>query len=111
MNNDKPIVKGVKVDTETRCAHYHTEVDIIAIKFYCCQEYYACYYCHEELEDHSPEKWPKDKWEQKAILCGSCGEELAIHTYMSASECPHCSHPFNERCSHHFPLYFDMKNK
>ena len=33
-------VKGNGVDKETRCLHYHSEVDRIAIKFYCCNSYY-----------------------------------------------------------------------
>ena len=32
-----PIVYGSIVDHETRCIHYHTQLDIIAIKFKCCQ--------------------------------------------------------------------------
>ena len=41
-------VAGNVIDSETRCAHYHTELDIIAIKFYCCDTYFPCYQCHEE---------------------------------------------------------------
>ena len=36
-------VCGVAIDAQTRCAHYHSELDRIAIKFKCCQAYYACY--------------------------------------------------------------------
>ncbi|WP_173918340.1 CHY zinc finger protein [Halobacillus sp. Marseille-Q1614] len=103
-------VNGVKADKQTRCAHYHTEIDVIAIKFYCCKEYYACYYCHEELADHPPSKWPEEQFESKAILCGNCQTELTIQEYMSVSRCPSCHHSFNERCSLHYPLYFDMKS-
>lgn len=31
-----PKVYGSLIDTETRCRHYFTEEDIIAIKFKCC---------------------------------------------------------------------------
>lgn len=35
-----PKVYGSLIDTETRCRHYFTEEDIIAIKFKCCNKYY-----------------------------------------------------------------------
>ena len=41
-------VYGSLVDNETRCIHYHTFLDIIAIKFKCCEKYYPCYQCHNE---------------------------------------------------------------
>ncbi|WP_082232349.1 CHY zinc finger protein [Halobacillus massiliensis] len=102
-------VLGVKVDEKTRCAHYHTDIDIIAIKFYCCQTYYSCYYCHEEAADHPPQKWPKEHFNTKAILCGNCQNELTIEQYMNTPRCPSCRHPFNEKCSLHYPLYFSME--
>ncbi|MBP2004668.1 CHY zinc finger protein [Halobacillus andaensis] len=100
-------VKGIQLDSQTRCAHYHSEVDIIAIKFHCCNNYYACYYCHKEMVNHSATKWPKEEQGEHAILCGSCQHELTIHDYMNSRSCPTCSHPFNEKCSLHFPLYFE----
>ncbi|WP_075036284.1 CHY zinc finger protein [Halobacillus dabanensis] len=103
-----PSVKGVRVDEQTRCAHYHSDVDIIAIKFYCCQDYYACYYCHEAQTNHQPMKWPRKKWGEKAILCGNCQSELSIDEYMKSTQCPQCKHVFNEKCSLHYPLYFEM---
>lgn len=45
-----PKVYGSLIDTETRCRHYFTEEDIIAIKFKCCNKYYPCYKCHNELK-------------------------------------------------------------
>ncbi|MGP4060712.1 CHY zinc finger protein [Halobacillus sp. H74] len=101
-------VKGTAVDPQTRCAHYNTEVDIIAIKFHCCQEYYACYYCHQDHADHPPTKWPQEKWNQQGILCGNCQHELTIQEYMEVRGCPKCHHTFNERCSLHHPLYFNI---
>ena len=47
-----PRVLGPVVDEMTRCVHYRTEVDIVAIKFACCNEYYPCHRCHEETADH-----------------------------------------------------------
>lgn len=34
-------VHGISVDDKTRCEHYHSLLDIIAIKFKCCGKYYA----------------------------------------------------------------------
>ncbi|UOQ93470.1 CHY zinc finger protein [Halobacillus shinanisalinarum] len=101
-------VKGIDVDPHTRCSHYHTDVDIIAIKFHCCNEYYACYACHQETASHSATKWPQDQWNEQAILCGNCQHELTINEYMSTSNCPQCNSLFNEKCSNHFHLYFDV---
>ena len=47
-------VKGVDLDPETRCRHYHGPTDVVALKFKCCGEYYACKDCHAELADHAP---------------------------------------------------------
>jgi hypothetical protein len=35
-----PEVFGKTVDEHTRCVHYATELDIIAIRFACCDRYY-----------------------------------------------------------------------
>src|SRR5437763_12629509 len=36
-----PRVLGVNVDRETRCAHYHSPRDIVAIRMKCCNAWYA----------------------------------------------------------------------
>ncbi|MFY4776921.1 CHY zinc finger protein [Metabacillus sp. RGM 3146] len=101
-------VKGDLFDSETRCVHYHSKKDIIAIKFYCCQTYFPCYACHENHANHPIKVWPNNQFEQKAILCGSCGLELRIEDYLSCdSTCPNCSASFNPGCSLHSHLYFE----
>ncbi|WP_223700616.1 CHY zinc finger protein [Sutcliffiella deserti] len=103
-------VHGQTVDHETRCVHYQSPKDVIAIKFYCCQKYFPCYKCHDEQENHSIKVWPKEKWNQKAILCGACSNELTIEEYlMSDSSCPYCSAKFNPGCELHYHLYFEKK--
>ncbi|NOU96351.1 hypothetical protein GC093_24500 [Paenibacillus sp. LMG 31456] len=95
------------IDGQTRCKHYHSELDIIAIKFKCCDTYYGCYYCHEETVNHEAMVWPKLEWHTKAILCGSCHTELSINQYLNSSYvCPSCNSPFNPGCSNHNHLYF-----
>jgi len=33
-------IYGQTIDDQTRCAHYGTVTDVVAIKFYCCRRYY-----------------------------------------------------------------------
>ncbi|MDP4264264.1 MAG: CHY zinc finger protein [Bacteroidota bacterium] len=111
MNNksEKKIVRGKTVDADTRCVHYHSPLDVIAIKFKCCNEYYPCYQCHEEEAGHPAEVWKKIEWDHKAILCGACKTEMTIRQYMdSGNQCPYCHVPFNPNCSRHYHLYFEV---
>ena len=101
------VVHGVDVDAETRCAHYHSALDIVGIRLRCCGEFYACKDCHDALAGHAIEQWPRDSFGTAAILCGSCGTELTIDAYLSsASSCPACGAAFNPRCSLHHHFYF-----
>ncbi|MFJ7666452.1 CHY zinc finger protein [Lysinibacillus sp. NPDC097195] len=100
---------GAIIDNETRCVHYHTEKDIIAIKFACCERYYPCYKCHEEHAKHAIKRWQPSQFQIKAILCGHCKEELTIHTYMQSPSCPKCHAVFNDRCKNHYPIYFELQ--
>ena len=100
-------VYGKLVDGETRCEHYDSPLDIIAIKFKCCDNYYPCYQCHEETADHPAKVWNKDDWDTKGILCGVCKYELTINEYMKSNDqCPNCRSAFNPNCSKHYHLYF-----
>ena len=102
----KPVY-GRIIDHQTRCTHYHSSVDIIAIKFKCCDRYYPCFECHTESEDHLPQQWPQEEWNTKAILCGACGHELTINEYMAShNQCPVCKELFNPGCEKHYYLYF-----
>jgi uncharacterized CHY-type Zn-finger protein len=104
----RPDVRGVALDAETRCAHYRSALDIIAIRMRCCGVYYACRECHDELAGHAPQVWPKADWDQPAVLCGACGLELSVHGYLACeSQCPACQAPFNPGCSNHHHLYFE----
>ena len=57
---------GVGLDDETRCSHYRSPVDIVALKAGCCGEYYACHACHAALADHELVPWPRDHRTAKA---------------------------------------------
>ena len=104
------LINGLDLDKETRCLHWHSEKDIIAIQFACCGKFYACYECHEALADHSAEPWPAVAFEKaEAVYCGHCETRTTIKTYMdSGSQCPNCKASFNPGCEKHWPLYFEV---
>jgi len=99
-------VHGRLLDDETRCAHWHTELDVIAIRFACCGEYYACRDCHDELAEHEPAVWPAGDRSTRAVLCGVCETELTIGQYAAVEACPACASEFNPGCRLHWNLYF-----
>jgi uncharacterized CHY-type Zn-finger protein len=94
------------VDAQTRCIHYRTSLDIIAIRFVCCGEFYPCHLCHAETADHPAEQWPADSRDERAVLCGNCAHVLTIAEYLSVASCPSCDAPFNPGCKLHSHLYF-----
>lgn len=103
-----PIVHGVDLDTQMRCAHWHSDLDIIAIKMKCCGVYYACKDCHDALAGHAPQVWPKSEFNETAVLCGGCGTELSIRQYFDCENtCPACGAGFNPGCGRHYHFYFE----
>ena len=104
-------IHGKPTDTFTRCQHYHSPLDIIAIKFKCCNNYYACIHCHEETAEHNVVLWPKEEWHTKAIICGACKTEMSINEYFNCEyKCPNCSSAFNPKCSNHNHFYFETQH-
>ena len=100
-------IVGARVDGETRCAHYRSERDIIAIKFKCCGRWFPCYECHAEFAGHAAEVWRKSEFNEPVILCGGCGQRLTAREYLdSESVCPRCGRAFNPGCVSHHHLYF-----
>jgi uncharacterized CHY-type Zn-finger protein len=100
-------IHGVDVDPETRCAHYRTENDIVALKFKCCGRWFPCHRCHQELGQHETLVWPHQEFDALAVLCGGCGKQLSIREYLGgASSCPGCSRSFNPGCIEHAHYYF-----
>jgi uncharacterized CHY-type Zn-finger protein len=101
-------VRGVGVDGETRCTHYGTHRDVVAIKFACCGTFYPCYECHDAVAAHDAAVWPTSSFDEPAILCGACERVHSIATYLdAASACPTCGHPYNPGCRDHAPRYFE----
>lgn len=99
-------VLGPTVDHQTRCVHYRTELDVVAIRFRCCGEFYPCHLCHEETADHDAAVWPPEEQDTHAILCGVCGGTMSIRNYLDADSCASCRAPFNPGCRLHKHLYF-----
>jgi uncharacterized CHY-type Zn-finger protein len=102
-------VHGIDLDAETRCYHYRSSLDIVAIKMKCCGEYYACKDCHIALANHEIRVWPGSEWDERAVLCGRCGAELTIAEYLRCSnKCPRCDANFNPGCQNHCQFYFEQ---
>lgn len=101
-----PQVYGHTVDAHTRCTHYHSELDIIAIKFKCCEKYFPCYKCHE---GHAIERWTRaDLEHERVVLCGECWSELTFAEYAAGPACMRCHARFNPGCLLHYDIYFDL---
>jgi uncharacterized CHY-type Zn-finger protein len=102
-------LRGVEVGPETRCAHWDSELDVIALRFGCCETYYPCFQCHEAVADHDPTVWPRERFDDPAVLCGVCRETLTAAQYLAGGEsCPHCGAAFNPGCQAHRDRYFEL---
>lgn len=100
-------VYGDILDEETRCQHYHSEKDIVALKCFACQKYYPCFLCHDRYEDHVFLAYPVSRSEDRVVLCGHCRTEQTISQYLGCEDaCPICAHPFNPGCKNHRSIYF-----
>lgn len=103
------LVRGIDVDPATRCVHWRSPLDIIAIKFRCCEEWFPCYECHRELADHDAEIWNANEFDSEAVLCGECGYRLTINKYLTCdAACVSCGAAFNPGCANHYHLYFQI---
>jgi uncharacterized CHY-type Zn-finger protein len=100
-------VRGVGVDAESRCAHYGSDRDVVALRFGCCGTYYACLECHAELAGHDAEPWPTTRRGEPAARCGVCGAVMSGDTYVAADVCPDCGAAFNPGCRTHYHRYFE----
>ncbi|MGT2958360.1 hypothetical protein A9Q68_07465 [Streptococcus bovimastitidis] len=94
---------GIDLDQESRCRHYHSDLDIATLKCQACQKYYACYQCHDSLEDHPFE--PSGKEEVYPVVCGACKNQLNLASYQKGF-CPYCQKAFNPKCALHKDIYF-----
>ncbi|KAF2733616.1 zinc finger CHY domain-containing protein [Polyplosphaeria fusca] len=105
-----PSVYGVSVSPTTQCLHWHSPLDVIAIKHFCCRNFYACISCHDAIETHKSDIWPKTHRSEPAVLCGVCKHVLTVDEYMqSGSRCTSCGQGFNPGCKGHWGLYFELE--
>lgn len=103
----RPTVYGIELDAQSRCAHYRSPLDIVAIRMKCCGAYYACILCHEELAGHPSAVWPLEDFGEPAVLCGACDSEIDVRAYLASDDrCPSCGAAFNPGCRLHHHLYF-----
>ncbi|GGM67405.1 putative CHY-type Zn-finger protein [Halarchaeum rubridurum] len=101
------VVRGLDVDPETRCAHYDTARDVVAVRAACCDTYYPCRACHDAVADHDHEVVPRDAFDDPAVLCGACGATLTVREYADCDDaCPACGHAFNPGYKRHWSRYF-----
>jgi uncharacterized CHY-type Zn-finger protein len=102
-------LRGARVDPETRCEHWDSSVDVIALRFGCCETYYPCFECHEAVADHDPVVWPRERFDEAAVLCGVCRETITAVRYLDGGDaCPHCGAEFNPGCRAHRDRYFEL---
>nr|WP_081214804.1 CHY zinc finger protein [Streptococcus oralis] len=99
-------IYGLLVDDESRCVHYHSEKDIVSLQCYECKKYYACYQCHNALENHNFAPYPLSLTEDRPILCGKCKKILTFQEYQKQTACPYCKTFFNSGCKEHHSYYF-----
>jgi len=105
---NRPRVLGQTVDRQTRCVHYRTLLDVIAIRFFCCGDFYPCHRCHDEVPGQHPAlPWPATEHDARAVLCGVCGRQCRIGEYLGTGHCPGCGARFNPGCKLHARLYFE----
>lgn len=108
MQDSSPRVFGVDLDAQTRCAHYHSTLDVIAIKMRCCGLYFACKDCHDAAATHAAQVWPRTEWDKPAVLCGVCRKEMSVREYLGCrNSCPSCRAKFNPGCRNHYHFYFE----
>lgn len=101
-------VYGVGVRPETRCAHYESERDVIALRLGCCEGFFACHRCHESVTDHESQPWPRERFKEPAVLCGVCATALSVAEYLDSDHtCPACGAEFNPGCRNHYGRYFE----
>lgn len=107
-----PVVYGLSLTRLTQCAHWHSPLDIIAVKHFCCKKFYACISCHDALETHASDVWPCTRRDEGAVLCGQCRHVLTVNEYLeSGSRCTECGSAFNPGCKKHWGLYFEVGDK
>ncbi|MDF5821112.1 CHY zinc finger protein [Corynebacterium felinum] len=98
-------IRGIAVDTQGRCVHYRTAVDVVANLCATCHEFYACHLCHGDLADHEFGRVDFSS-AMVAVICGVCGYGMTPQEYAQTTDCPACGCGFNPGCAAHRNMYF-----
>ncbi|MFB6169913.1 MAG: CHY zinc finger protein [Haloarculaceae archaeon] len=102
-------VRGVEVGPETRCAHYDSPEDVLALRFGCCESFFPCFRCHAAVAGHDAAPWPRARFDEPAALCGVCETALTASDYLACDHaCPACGAAFNPGCETHHDRYFEL---
>jgi len=101
-------VRGAVVDDATRCAHYASPLDVVAMRLACCDGWWPCHACHDEEAGHPMLPWPRSRRDEPAVLCGVCRTAMLVEDYLAVEACPACAAPFNPGCSLHHHRYFEL---
>ena len=99
-----PEIFGLQVDKSGRCQHWHGENDVVANQCASCQQYFACYLCHNVIKDH---EFMPNPWHKLSVMCGNCRSQMTGNVYRHLSACSTCQQPFNPGCHLHAHLYFN----
>ncbi|MGO3522530.1 MAG: CHY zinc finger protein [Leuconostoc mesenteroides] len=75
------MIKGINLDQQGRCKHWHTDVDVVANRCAKCRKYYACYLCHDALNTHPFVPVSLDT-EETAVCCGVCLHQMTPAQYL-----------------------------
>lgn len=101
------LVHGAVIDGQSRCVHYRSDLDVVALRFRCCGDWYPCVYCHDAAVAHPRRVWEAEAADRQAALCGYCGTTLTIAQYRRSTACPACGAGFNPGCARHHVMYFE----
>ncbi len=96
-------IYGHTIDACGRCVHYGSVLDVVANRCGKCGKLYACYKCHDEMEEHAFSPVGED--EPESVMCGVCGKLFSYAEYSRMERCPNCTAGFNARCALHKECY------
>ncbi|MEL6616036.1 MAG: CHY zinc finger protein [Bacteroidota bacterium] len=101
-------LRGIEVDAESRCEHWHGPTDVVAMRCACCEVYYPCAECHEAATGRPFVPWPLARADEPAVLCGVCCTSMTPEAHLGSGDaCPACGAAFNPGCHRHRHLYFE----
>ena len=84
------------MDFLNRCEHCTSHLNLLALCYRCCGQYYACVRCHDVLAGHEIVIRDKADYETQAVLYGVCRAEFGLEDDLAGDDrCPSCKTQFN----------------